>query len=61
MNGLDIEEEQFIKLKPVERDLLIYKNVQQYRKKEFNNRINTRIQYFLISGIVIYLGYKGSL
>lgn len=49
MNGLDIDEKQFMKLKPAERDLLIYKNLRQYTEANNKSKFHLKVQYAWLS------------
>jgi len=51
MDGLDISEQQFIKMKPAERDLLIYRNVQEMRLKNSAARFHLKVQYAWLGAI----------
>jgi len=48
-NGLQVNEEQFIKMKPVERDLIMYRNLRAVCDLHESTRLNQRIQYILIT------------
>ena len=44
-NGLDITEEQFMKLSNKERDLMVFRNIVHVRKKFKDYHVHKKIQY----------------
>ena len=57
-NGLDITEEQFIKMGSKERDLIMFKNVTHIRKKFKDYSFHRKIQYVWLSVLTITFGFK---
>ena len=55
-NGLDITEEQFIKMGSKERDLIMFKNVTHIRKQFKNYSFHRKIQYVWLSVLTSILG-----
>ncbi len=62
MDGLDIDEAQFMKLKPAERDLLIYKNLRGFCDMDHKSKFHLKIQYVWLSILTLVtasvLGFK---
>ena len=57
-NGLDITEEQFIKMNSKERDLVMFRNVTHIRKRFKDYSLNKKIQYvwlFILTIAFFYL------
>ncbi len=48
-NGLDITEEQFMKMKSIDRDLIMFRNVTHIRKKFKDYSFHRKIQYVWLS------------
>ena len=57
-NGLDITEEQFLKMDSKERDLIMFRNVTHIRKKFKDYSFNRKIQYVWLSILTACLGFK---
>jgi len=62
-NGLDITEEQFIKMNSKERDLIMFRNVTHIRKQFKDYNFHKKVQYVwlgvLTIGFGIVAGIKG--
>ena len=58
-NGLDISEEQFLKMDSKERDLIMFRNVTHIRKKFKDYSFHRKIQYVWLSFLTVALGLKG--
>lgn len=56
--GLDISEEQFIKLPSKERDLIIFRNLSHNRRKVKNDTLNRKLQYIWLGILTVALGLK---
>ena len=54
-NGLDITEEQFMKMSSVERDLIMFRNVTYIRKKFKDYSFHRKIQYVWLSVLSLVL------
>jgi len=54
-NGLDITEEQFMKMSSVERDLIMFRNVTHIRKKFKDYSFHRKIQYVWLSVLSLVL------
>ena len=57
-NGLDITEEQFLKMDSKERDLIMFRNVTHIRKKFKDYSFHRKIQYVWLAVLTIALGFK---
>lgn len=57
-SGLDITEEQFMKLTAKERDLMIFRNMLHIRKKVSNYRFHTKLMYGWLSLLSVLAGFK---
>jgi len=57
-NGLDITEEQFMKMSSVERDLIMFRNVTHIRKKFKDYSFHRKIQYVWLCILTIAFGFK---
>lgn len=58
LNGLDITEEQFIKMGSKERDLIMFKNVTYIRKRFKDYSFHRKIQYVWLSVLTVTFGFK---
>jgi len=58
VNGLDITEEQFLKMRSKDRDLIIFRNVIYNRKRLKDYSLNKKIQYVWLSIITVFVGIK---
>ena len=58
INGLDINEEQFIKMNSQERDLIMFRNVTHIRKKFSDYKFHRRFQYIWLFILTIFVGLK---
>lgn len=58
MNGLDITEEQFMKMQSKERDLVIFRNMVYIRQQFGSYRFHRKIQYVWLIGLSILFGIK---
>ena len=56
--GLDITEEQFIKMGSKERDLIMFRNVTHIRKKFKDYSFHRKIQYVWLSVLTVAVGLK---
>ncbi|MHA1383273.1 MAG: hypothetical protein ACTSR3_05910 [Candidatus Helarchaeota archaeon] len=57
-NGLDITENQFLKLSAKERDLIMFRNVVHIRKQLKDYRFHKKIQYAWLSILSCLLGIR---
>lgn len=57
-NGLDINLEQFKKMRSMDRDILIYNNLVHIRKKIGDTRFHRKIKYVWLFVLTIALGLK---
>jgi len=57
-DGLDILEEQFLKLNSKERDLIIFRNVTHNRKRLKDYSLHKKIQYVWLSILTVFVGVK---
>ncbi|MHA1304770.1 MAG: hypothetical protein ACTSPI_13820 [Candidatus Heimdallarchaeaceae archaeon] len=57
-NGLDITEEQFMKMNSKERDLIMFRNVTHIRKKFKDYSFHRKIQYVWLFALSIAIGFK---
>ena len=57
-SGLDISEEQFKKMKSMDRDLIMFKNVTHIRKQFKDYSFHRKIQYVWLSILTIAVGLK---
>ena len=55
-NGLDITEEQFMKMKSIDRDLIMFRNVTHIRKQFKNYSFHRKIQYVWLSVLTAACG-----
>lgn len=58
MNRLDINLQQFKKMKALDRDELIYQNLVHIRKKIGDYKLNKKIQYVWLIVLTIWMGVK---
>lgn len=62
-NGLDISEEQFMKMSSKERDLAMFRNITHIRRKFREYALNKKIQYVWLTVLTIItatlLGFGG--
>ena len=62
-NGLDISEEQFMKMSSKERDLMMFRNVIHIRKQFKDYSFHKKVQYVWLSvltaGLMILAGIRG--
>ncbi len=58
MNNLDINLEQFKKMKALDRDELIYRNLVHIRKRLGDYKLNKKIQYIWLFLLTIFVGAK---
>ncbi len=58
-NGLDISEEQFMKINQKEQNLILFRNVTYIRKKFKDYSFHRKIQYVWLSFLTVALGLKG--
>lgn len=56
--GLDITEEQFIKMSSKERDLIMFKNVTHIRNRFKDYSFHRKINYVWLSVLTIIIGLK---
>lgn len=65
INGLDISEDQFRKMKSLERDLVMFRNVTHIRKQFKDYSFHRKIQYVWLSVLTsivgIALGFRKAL
>ncbi len=57
-NGLDISEEQFIRMGSKDRDLMMFRNVTHIRKKLKDYSFHRKIQYVWLFALTIALGLR---
>ena len=57
-NGLDITEEQFLKMISRERDLIMFRNVNKIRKQFKDYSFHRKIQYVWLFILTIAIGLK---
>jgi len=57
-DGLDITEEQFMKMSSVERDLIMFRNVTSIRKQFKDYSFHRKIQYVWLATLTIALGLR---
>ena len=57
-NGLDITEEQFMKMCMKERDLVMFKNITEIRRKFKDYSLHRKIQYLWLIVLTIFGGLK---
>ncbi|MHA1191944.1 MAG: hypothetical protein ACTSP9_06560 [Promethearchaeota archaeon] len=57
-NGLDITEEQFMKMNSKERDLITFRNLTHIRKKLKDYSFHRKIQYTWLFVLTIALGFR---
>jgi len=57
-NGLDITEEQFMKMNSKERDLIMFRNVTYIRKKFKDYSFHRKVQYVWLFALSVALGLK---
>ena len=57
-NGLDITEGQFIKMCTKERDLVMFKNITEIRRKFKDYSLHRKIQYIWLIVLTIFVGLK---
>lgn len=57
-NGLDITEEQFLKMGSKERDLIMFRNVTHIRKQFRDYSFHRKIQYVWLSILTIAMGFR---
>ena len=57
-SGLDITEEQFIKMSSKERDLMMFRNVTHIRKQFKDYKLNKKIQYAWLFILTIATGLR---
>ena len=55
-NGLDITEEQFMKMGSAERDLIMFRNVTHIRKQFKDYSFHRKIQYVWLSVLTAIIG-----
>lgn len=58
MRGLDISVEQFKKLKPEDRDTVMYNNLVHVRKKIESHTFTRKIHYIWLSVLTAFVGLK---
>jgi len=58
VNGLDIGIEEFQRMKSMDRDLLMYKNLKYIRGRQSEYKLNKKIQYFWLVGLTLFVGLK---
>lgn len=58
MDGLDIKEEQFLRMNSKDRDLIIFKNMIHIRKKFKDYAFNKKIQYVWLIILSSVIGLK---
>ena len=58
MNGLEIDINEFKKMKPIQRDEIIYKNLIHIRNKIGDYNFHKKIQYVWLVVISGVLGFK---
>ena len=57
-NGLDITEGQFMKMCMKERDLVMFKNITEIRRKFKDYSLHRKIQYLWLIVLTIFVGLK---
>jgi len=57
-NGLNITEEEFMKLAAKERDLIIFRNLTYIREQLKDYKLNKKIQYVWLSVLTVFVGIK---
>jgi len=57
-NGLDITEEQFMKMGSKERDLIMFRNVTYIRKRFKDYSFHRKIQYVWLGVLTVFVGLK---
>jgi len=57
-NGLDITEEQFMKMSSKERDLIMFRNVTHIRKKFKDYSFHRKINYCWLFALTIAVGFR---
>jgi len=55
MNGLDISETEFLEMKPISRELTMFRNVVVIRKQQTTYRFHRKIQYYWLSAITLVI------
>jgi len=58
MNGLDITEQQFLKMDSKERDLMMFRNVTHIRKQFKDYSFHRKIQYTWLFVLTVAYGFK---
>ncbi len=58
MNNLDIDLDQFKKMKALDRDVIIYQNLVHFRGKMGEYKVNKKIQYVWLSLLTFWMGIK---
>jgi len=56
--GLDISEEQFMKLAAKERDVMIFRNLIYIRKQMRDYKLNKKVQYVWLALLTVFVGIK---
>ena len=56
--GLDIDLNQFKRLKVIDRDEIIYKNLVYIRKNFKEYKLNKKIQYVWLGLLTLFTGFK---
>ena len=57
-NGLDISLDQFKKMRSIDRDEIIYKNLVHIRKNVGDTRFHRKIQYVWLFVLTVALGFR---
>ena len=55
-NGLDISEEQFMKMSMKQRDLTMFRNMTHIRKQFKDYSFHKKVQYAWLSGLSVLVG-----
>ncbi|GAH65437.1 unnamed protein product [marine sediment metagenome] len=58
MDGLDINLEEFKRMKSLDRDILMYNNLIHIRKKLGDYKLNKKIQYVWLTLLTIFVGAR---
>ena len=54
---MNITEKEFIRMKSIQRELCLFKNTEEILKKQKKIDINQKIQYIVMTGIMIVIGW----
>ena len=57
-DGLEVGLKEFKRMKGLDRDIIIYKNVKHIRKKMDDYKLHKKVQYIWLSLLTIFVGVK---